>query len=89
MCERCRQIKEEFSAEEIASKAKMAIYMAELSMQQAINHLQEFIEFGKVANNVEMLDLLAALMLEEGAKSRLKLTANLHRAIEKQMNNPA
>ncbi|OWA36743.1 hypothetical protein B9G55_01290 [Saccharibacillus sp. O16] len=89
MCERCRQIQAEFSPEEIAAKAKMAIYMAELSMQQVVSHLTEFIEYGKVAGNVEMPDLLSALLLEDGAKKRLRLTADFHRKIEHQTNNPA
>lgn len=89
MCERCRQIKAENTPEEIAAKAKMAIYMAELSMQQVVSHLKEFIEYGKVADNVEMSDLFSATPLAEGAEKRLRLTASFHKKIEEQTNNPA
>lgn len=89
MCERCRQIKAENTPEEIAAKAKMAIYMAELSMQQVVSHLDEFIEYGKVAENVDMMDMISATLLVDGARKRLSLTADFHKKIERQTNNPA
>lgn len=89
MCERCRLIKAENTPEEIAAKAKMAIYMAELSMRQVVNHLNEFIEYGKVADNADMLDIISGLMLKDSSEARLKLIADLHLTVEKQTKNPA